>query len=902
MRGLHPSRCGGCGVCPAAAAAIVLAGAGPATGQSVIFDNGSIEDSGGRRAVSDADANIIHADNFQLLPGQTTIGGIEWEGLYSPASAPDPDDFSIRIYADNAGLPMGNWFQQWTDLAVDRVFVDPEVGVDFYRYTVELEPLALEPDTTYWVSIVNDTTLSDLTWSWGISLRDLGDSAQATGTGLGFANWIADPDGADFAFKLLGVAGGEDFFWSGEGDGTTWHGTNLGESNWNDSVGATVPPPGNEGTEVVTIADADVAVQAPVTIAKLTATGALFLNAPLTLNMSGNESSSAQSVVNSSTLTARGDGTLTVTEGEHGAGSVLETTDGVLARAELRGEHAINAGGGAATFRASSGVIALTGPGSLLRVDAGTLMIESGPLGRFELDDGAVLDTGNLVVTVTGHFDWRSGTVTRGHSESARLVLQGETVIHDHPTTPATLANFLHNQGIVVQNGRLVLDNGIVFNFSDDTWIQGAHGDIETTENGGLIVNNGTWETETGTFTELTIDADFDNGGGVMELRGGANGPDAPSTLTFTGTVLGIEPDGTWVQGGSWIVNAGNRLNIPGVTVRVLGDGTTIEATPESFPQYDPAGTLPGGTLIVPPGETIRVDESFRNEGRTEVREGGRLILGEEIPELELENQPEGEVDSALEDLTPVVLPSAIGAANDTPLVPMLDEGFVFPNGGTFRNHGIVRPGGPNKTGWLPVQGEYVQTATGVLEVELAGTMTDETTEFDRAVILGDVTLGGTLALAALDGFVPAVGDLFELVTATSITGRFDRVTGARIGGLMLAPIYGASHVTLAAALPADFDLDGDVDAFDLGIWQTGFGITGGATAMDGDADADGDVDAFDLGLWQTNFGTGVGATVPEPATWCAMMLSSFVVVRRRRRQESAAPPRMDGREAQPWE
>ncbi len=67
-------------------------------------------------------------------------------------------------------------------------------------------------------------------------------------------------------------------------------------------------------------------------------------------------------------------------------------------------------------------------------------------------------------------------------------------------------------------------------------------------------------------------------------------------------------------------------------------------------------------------------------------------------------------------------------------------------------------------------------------------------------------------------------------------------------------------------ALPGDFDLDGDVDAFDLGIWQTGFGIMSGASVTDGDADADGDVDAFDLGIWQIHFGTGLsGAVVPEP-------------------------------------
>jgi len=87
----------------------------------------------------------------------------------------------------------------------------------------------------------------------------------------------------------------------------------------------------------------------------------------------------------------------------------------------------------------------------------------------------------------------------------------------------------------------------------------------------------------------------------------------------------------------------------------------------------------------------------------------------------------------------------------------------------------------------------------------------------------------------------------------------------------------------------ADWDRDGDVDAFDLGIWQTGFGTTEGGNVLNGDADGDGDVDAFDLGLWQTNFGTvtrpgenGVAA-IPEPASLAAIGAIALLGLRRNR-------------------
>ncbi len=99
--------------------------------------------------------------------------------------------------------------------------------------------------------------------------------------------------------------------------------------------------------------------------------------------------------------------------------------------------------------------------------------------------------------------------------------------------------------------------------------------------------------------------------------------------------------------------------------------------------------------------------------------------------------------------------------------------------------------------------------------------------------------------------------------------------------------------------LPGDFDLDGDVDAFDLGIWQAGFGTESGAFVTDGDADLDGDVDAFDLGIWQATFGTG-GAEVPEPGVAVLFVSLWPWVVRGRRERAAVGPNRHPARRAEP--
>jgi enediyne biosynthesis protein E4 len=80
--------------------------------------------------------------------------------------------------------------------------------------------------------------------------------------------------------------------------------------------------------------------------------------------------------------------------------------------------------------------------------------------------------------------------------------------------------------------------------------------------------------------------------------------------------------------------------------------------------------------------------------------------------------------------------------------------------------------------------------------------------------------------------------------------------------------------LSISETAPGDFDLDGDVDGDDLGVWNSSYGINDGA-----DADGDGDTDGRDFLVWQRNYGIGLpgelatATAVPEASSAILLIL-----------------------------
>jgi hypothetical protein len=176
---------------------------------------------------------------------------------------------------------------------------------------------------------------------------------------------------------------------------------------------------------------------------------------------------------------------------------------------------------------------------------------------------------------------------------------------------------------------------------------------------------------------------------------------------------------------------------------------------------------------------------------------------------------------------------------------------------GNVTNNGTIAPG--NATGTLTMNGNVAMGADSRLAIELNGSAADR------------LVVGGNLDLSSAEFLdVMGAGSGSSWVIATyggALTGMFDNVTPG------FTVDYGTgsnSQITLmAAALPGDWNHDGNVDAADYVIWRKNPANNGG------------DPDGYNT--WRQNFGNSsasgsdaisAGVAVPEPATAALILLA----------------------------
>ena len=436
------------------------------------------------------------------------------------------------------------------------------------------------------------------------------------------------------------------------------------------------------------------------------------------------------------------------------------------------------------------------GPGILIHGDQG------GRVGASFTNDTMVLQ-GTILAGAAGEriavdvTTWTNTGLLRAEN-GGRLELGGTV-------TQAGLGAFQAAGGAVVLVGTLDLESGTLTLTDETGTLTVGHESARIRD--GRITKTGSAKLDVvqGTFDAITLATDLtlpglqsltaENGltleGVVITLEDDAGffGPDlifaGTQTLSGTGEVV----FGGAGDGGAVTVRTGATLTIgPGITlhgtrsgsVGVLGsvvDQGTIsaETNGRQIDVFGPAVTNQGTMRAVNGGDLFV--QAFTNTGTVEIGASGslfRVLSGNFV-------QTQGAVSLAGGTLT----------ANTVDIQGGVLSGFGSVNG-ALRNAATMTLGNAaDPTGTLTVQGPFEQTSTGVLNLDLGGTAT---TAFDRLVLSGATgvaTLAGTLNVSRVDGFTPALGQIFDVLTFASHVGTFAAITGLDLGaGLALQPLF----------------------------------------------------------------------------------------------------------------
>lgn len=373
--------------------------------------------------------------------------------------------------------------------------------------------------------------------------------------------------------------------------------------------------------------------------------------------------------------------------------------------------------------------------------NAGTVRVEDGVVNLRGFGGAGGTDTGNYEVEAAGTLVFGGGV--RTVTETASVSGDGEGLVTGGRTTVA--GSFTP--------ASLTLD-GITGGSTATILTLNGDAAVDTlTMIGGRIEGTGT----------LTVADALDWTGGRMEQLGTTI---VASTATLSvsgdgqkgvsyGRTFRHEGTGTW-SGTGRFSNGADALFLNAGVLEVSA-GTT-----------DPFGSFFGdtftntGTFTLTSGTVTRFSSFFHNEGTVEIVSGTLVLSG-------------FNADGGTDIGRYVVAEGARleftgGVRTLTATAEIAGTGTVVA-AGLLTNAATWQPGA--SPGVLTVDSNYPAGA-GTLEMELGGLAPG--TEYDRLAVTGTATLGGTLRLTLADGFVPAVGDAFAVVTASPVAGTFAAV------------------------------------------------------------------------------------------------------------------------------
>ncbi|MFM9997260.1 MAG: hypothetical protein ACKVU4_15835 [Phycisphaerales bacterium] len=478
----------------------------------------------------------------------------------------------------------------------------------------------------------------------------------------------------------------------------------------------------------------------------------------------------------------------------------------------------------------------IRGAGTVVSVQAGSALTLDGGAGDIFLELNAKLGGPGTIKNI-GEFIWNSQIGVNGQANFSNNA-SGDVLI---PVGGAKLrGSFTNDSGAeVLQQGTLDMANSTLTN--NGHWVIDPTSPIQIgiTGVGGLVVNNsgGIISAEAGPMAgqSAQISTTLDNQGTVQAIGG--------ITLTINGQLVQLQ-NGV-LSGGTWQTAEGGRIVLPGVPpITTIGRARVIGSL-QGMPWLAGVKEVKSGYLhaqddIVFTSPFKLSEDQLGPPLPAVVRIGPGATVT--VPGSTTVGSPQQTVGSVIEETNVFSL---------LPDPPML----ITP---VLTMHGVMRPGGADAPGPFNLTGQLSMQTSGVVEVELGGLAPE--TEHDAVTITGGAALGGTLDLSLVNGFVPALGQSFAVLTATGeVTGTFAAVNQPAAPpmptGLKLVPVYTENGVSVRveATCYPDCNADAALTVADFGCFQTKF-VIGDPYA---DCSGDGNLTVADFGCFQTRFVVG---------------------------------------------
>lgn len=293
--------------------------------------------------------------------------------------------------------------------------------------------------------------------------------------------------------------------------------------------------------------------------------------------------------------------------------------------------------------------------------------------------------------------------------------------------------------------GSLYTNNmtGATFNFPGSLF-EWTGGGIGSYQGGHLFTNAGTMNLS-GTNDKTSL-ANFTNKGTMIQTgTGNFNTGSANSGGSFTnaaGATYNLKSDAGLGQGGYPFTNAGLFEKTTGTSTSIIDMNVTNS-----------------GSFVLNTG-TVQVGNFTQTSGALNLNGGN------------------------------------FSSANDIVINGGIVEGTGKITGNLVNNSGDLSPG--HSPGTITVSGNYTQAAAGVMDMQIGGAVSG--TGYDQLKVTGTANLGGTLDVTLINGFKPTLGDVYTLVTGSSINGTFSKVT---ITGFTAQVDYSTNGVTLTVTTAA---------------------------------------------------------------------------------------------------